>query len=39
MVFRPRTRFKINRKTYRCTKCGKIIRTMKRCKVCHKAVK
>jgi ribosomal protein S27AE len=36
MVFRPRTKLKIARKTKRCPKCGVIVMTRKRCKTCHK---
>ncbi len=39
MVHRPRTKFKIARKTKRCPKCGKIVRDLARCKVCHKLLK
>jgi len=39
MVYRPRTKFKIARKTKRCPKCGKIVGTRVRCKTCHKLLK
>lgn len=39
MVYRPRTKFKIARKTKRCPKCGKIVRMLVRCKVCHKKLR
>jgi hypothetical protein len=35
MVYRPRTKAKLAKKTKRCPKCGKIVRGKVRCKTCH----
>ena len=35
MVYRPRTKAKLAKKSKRCPKCGKIIRGLTRCKRCH----
>lgn len=39
MVYRPRTKLKIARKTRRCEKCGKLVGFRVRCKVCHKKLR
>jgi len=39
MVQRPRTRLKIQRKTIRCPKCGKLVGFRIRCKTCHKKLR
>ncbi|MCY2966587.1 MAG: hypothetical protein NT069_23650 [Planctomycetota bacterium] len=39
MVYRPRTKLKIAKRTKRCPKCGVLVRQRVRCKVCHKQLK
>jgi predicted RNA-binding Zn-ribbon protein involved in translation (DUF1610 family) len=39
MVYRPRTKLKLANRKKRCPKCGKLVRTRVRCKVCHKLLK
>lgn len=39
MVYRPRTKAKIDKKQQRCPKCGTLTGPRKRCKRCHLALK
>jgi hypothetical protein len=38
MIYRPRTKAKIAKKTRRCSKCGRLVGKLPRCKRCAKKV-